>query len=437
MGKPKQQYKKINRKYYGNQFKSPQSSTPAAENQTPAAKKQTPAEKIPTPAAKKQTTTANENASSDFTPTLLTAYPSASRNNAMSTPANPSSQQIPRRLIPTENSLSSTANTDIADDFNMIVNFSKLKDLICDLKCPETLCNLSPIQLVHHNNMRYGFCHSISVSCTNSECEWEKKVWTALNIQKQQLINKHQDIDSADIESEDDDLLSSADELAANEDFVEERIVSDGELSGMESDDEADTVQLVTATNSIASPRKRSLHGVVKRINYNSFDINTRSVVAFREIGCGLSAISKFCGLMNLHPPINKAYYNKQIKNIANAYEQEAAKSMADAGTEQPKQDITISIDGTYQRRGFKSMNGVVTAISQENKKVLDYSIATKTCKSCQRWTPAKQKAQPLNYRKFKDKHRCKINHIGSAGAMEGACAVKIYRRSLKKHNLR
>ena len=36
------------------------------------------------------------------------------------------------------------------------------------------------------------------------------------------------------------------------------------------------------------------------------YDINLRSIVAFREIGRGHSAMEKFCGVMNMQTPMNK-----------------------------------------------------------------------------------------------------------------------------------
>ena len=51
-----------------------------------------------------------------------------------------------------------------------------------------------------------------------------------------------------------------------------------------------------------------------------------------------------------------------------------------------------MSVDGTWQRRGFSSLNGsllffsqfsqvTVTAISSDSKKCLDYEVMSKTCK--------------------------------------------------------
>ena len=45
--------------------------------------------------------------------------------------------------------------------------------------------------------------------------------------------------------------------------------------------------------------------------------------------------------------------------------------------------DVGVSVDGTWQRRGFSSNNGVVTAISIDTGKVVDVEIMSKICKGC------------------------------------------------------
>ena len=48
--------------------------------------------------------------------------------------------------------------------------------------------------------------------------------------------------------------------------------------------------------------------------------------------------------------------------------------------------DIDDSFDGTWQRRGFASLNGVVTCIERKHDKCVDIEIKTKECKSCKYW---------------------------------------------------
>ena len=42
-----------------------------------------------------------------------------------------------------------------------------------------------------------------------------------------------------------------------------------------------------------------------------------------------------------------------------------------------------VSVDGTWQRRGFSSLNGCVSAISMDTGKVVDVEALSKVCKKC------------------------------------------------------
>lgn len=68
------------------------------------------------------------------------------------------------------------------------------------------------------------------------------------------------------------------------------------------------------------------------------------------------------------------------------AYKQVALNFMNKAAVEikqglgENKTDITVSCDGTWQKRGFSSLNGVVTIISSDTRKCIDYRIKSKVC---------------------------------------------------------
>ena len=48
--------------------------------------------------------------------------------------------------------------------------------------------------------------------------------------------------------------------------------------------------------------------------------------------------------------------------------------------------DVDVSIDGTWQRRGHSSPNGITTVSSADSGKCIDFQVLTKSCKSCQYW---------------------------------------------------
>jgi hypothetical protein len=127
------------------------------------------------------------------------------------------------------------------------------------------------------------------------------------------------------------------------------------------------------------------------------YEVNLVSIVAFREIGVGYDGIKNFCGVMNMPHPMSKTAFQKLSKTVHINYVNVANESMRQAALEVRKDvlhdaynddtfvDTTVSFDGTWQKRGHVSFNGVVTAMSLKGK-CIDYEIKSKVCKSCQYW---------------------------------------------------
>ena len=58
------------------------------------------------------------------------------------------------------------------------------------------------------------------------------------------------------------------------------------------------------------------------------FDINTCVMLTFCEMGKRLSILEKFCGIMNMQPPINKNCYNGALHILLDVYQNLVDKSM-------------------------------------------------------------------------------------------------------------
>ncbi|GFX79857.1 uncharacterized protein TNCV_4981691 [Trichonephila clavipes] len=132
--------------------------------------------------------------------------------------------------------------------------------------------------------------------------------------------------------------------------------------------------------------------------------INTRFVYGMRSIGKGAEAGRMFCGVMNLpQPPTRFSPYGKRILNAAKlVYEDSIQNAAKEAICEnEGNKNIAVAVDGTWQKRGYTSLNGVVTVTSIDTDK------------------------------------DCKRNYVGSSGAMEIQGASKIFQRSLSLHNAR
>ena len=112
-----------------------------------------------------------------------------------------------------------------------------------------------------------------------------------------------------------------------------------------------------------------------------------RLVYAMRTVGCGAASAERFCGLMNMPPIPTSRPYAEHNKALLKAAKDVRYETMNDAAKEihvlQNKQDdevadCGISCDDTWQRRGFSSLNGCVTAISMDTGKVVDVEVLSK-----------------------------------------------------------
>ena len=111
-------------------------------------------------------------------------------------------------------------------------------------------------------------------------------------------------------------------------------------------------------------------------INNKSFDINNRIVYAMRSCGQGFSGIEKFTSLMNMPKPMTRNNYDKIVKKFVKVSEKVANETMNDAVKELRSEasdsssdsviDVSISQNGTWQRRGHSSLNGCVAALSMD-----------------------------------------------------------------------
>ena len=109
------------------------------------------------------------------------------------------------------------------------------------------------------------------------------------------------------------------------------------------------------------------------------YDVNRRSALAMRIIGRGRAALTKFCAVMNMPGPVAKKSFQTHVKAIARVSKEVAETEMkkaveeiraaANAGNNETL-DISVSCDGTWARRGFQSLYGMVSAIHVDTGKV-------------------------------------------------------------------
>ena len=173
-----------------------------------------------------------------------------------------------------------------------------------------------------------------------------------------------------------------------------------------------------------------------------SQDINRRAVYYSIESGCGYEGLASLCSVFNM-PCISKPAYYKQLETIMGTLEEEARKEMKEAGqrlrkvilAENPEMaddeilDVAVGFDGTWKKRGFTSLTGVVFVISIDTGEVLDYYVLSKVCQKC---ALKKSTLSDGQIEEWLLEHECDINYVGSSLAMETEGAVVLWQRSVE-----
>ncbi|GFT11048.1 uncharacterized protein TNCV_1084161 [Trichonephila clavipes] len=140
---------------------------------------------------------------------------------------------------------------------------------------------------------------------------------------------------------------------------------------------------LVFFDEEIAEYQRKPLTGFSSsKKTLNCPEVNTRFLYGMRQIGESFSAGFKLCGTLNL-PRLSKTAYTNHENKLMSVISEVSELSMQKAASEllvlhPTKNKITdcgISVDGTWQRRGYSSMNGCVAALSVDTGKVVDIEI--------------------------------------------------------------
>ncbi|GFV60577.1 uncharacterized protein TNCV_3900111 [Trichonephila clavipes] len=135
-----------------------------------------------------------------------------------------------------------------------------------------------------------------------------------------------------------------------------------------------------------------------------NYELNTRLVYAMRCIGKGAESARMFCGIMNNHI---------LLQATRETCEHSMAEAVREAVDENDgKRDLAVAVDGSWQKRGFSSKNGLVTVTSVDTGKVIDVEVFSKHC---------------ICPNKTKHLQNCKRNFEGYSGKMEVAGALSIF----------
>lgn len=96
-------------------------------------------------------------------------------------------------------------------------------------------------------------------------------------------------------------------------------------------------------------------------------EVNRRSLVAMRAIGKNRSALVAFTGLIGMNAPVAPRHYSNYNKKLAEASMAEREANMSSGAavlhkdaSEDELVDVRVTCDGTWSRRGFQALYGVV-----------------------------------------------------------------------------
>ena len=177
------------------------------------------------------------------------------------------------------------------------------------------------------------------------------------------------------------------------------------------------------------------------------FEVNIRAVLAFRSIGCGFSGLKDWCDTMNMPSCMSYDTFATSQSRIQQASKDTFCKLLEttrssvqsaynDIGVlpdEEGILNIAVSFDGTWQRRGHSSHNGVATVIDLLTGLPLDFEVLSNFCLKCK----LEEGNDPSNEWKKQHAAKCLKNFDGSANAMEVESAVRMWKRSVQKNGMR
>jgi len=182
------------------------------------------------------------------------------------------------------------------------------------------------------------------------------------------------------------------------------------------------------------------------------FEVNRRSVLASQS----RQKLANFCTTMNLPPPILSKPYSAHLKEMHLCYLTEAHNKMKDAAKrlliktehEEPHKvienengnriaEVSVTVDGTWQKRGHKSKHGVVFILSVQTGEILDFEVFSHYCHACV--AHEEMDKDSIQYKAWAASHtkECQINHHGSSGEMETEGAIRMFSRSVQSRNLK
>ena len=126
-------------------------------------------------------------------------------------------------------------------------------------------------------------------------------------------------------------------------------------------------------------------------LSHAGYEINKQLVLVMRLLGIGRGGLNFFCGFMDLCRGLSSGAYERAVMQIhaaasavfetltKKAVEEEKIKNGENG---QCETHFIVSGDGSWKKRGFTSLYGVMTLIGYYSGKVLDLVVKSSSCYS-------------------------------------------------------
>ena len=130
-----------------------------------------------------------------------------------------------------------------------------------------------------------------------------------------------------------------------------------------------------------------------KKLIHCGYEINRHIMFVKRLIGVGTQGLRLFCALMEFSSDFSCTTYYRILENIKIATKSVSDICIKKAGIELkkknkennlPEDELTVSDDCIWTKRGYSSLVGVSTVIGKCTSKILDYFVSSKYCKVCE-----------------------------------------------------
>ena len=179
------------------------------------------------------------------------------------------------------------------------------------------------------------------------------------------------------------------------------------------------------------------------------YDVNRKAVFGLRLLDHGLTGLKTLCSVLDMPPPMSKHTFDCHRSALHRAAKETGEQSFKQAANavclkrvecERPD-EIAVSTDGTWMRRGHSSLYGVQTVISHDTGQILDVEVLSKHCAQCTSQQARKQNGSisAAEFDAWKAGHSpsCSINTSSSAPAMESEAVLNLWKRSEEKTGLK